>query len=89
MIIGENRCGTDKDPVAQLCGFVDEGVVLHLAVIPKVNAGSHVGSPPDYTVFAEDGVLTNLGQMPNAGSLTNHGRGRNVSRFNDANHASP
>jgi hypothetical protein len=61
MIVRENDRGTDEDSVMEDGGFVDQGVVLQLAVVSYKNSAAHVGASTDHTVLTEDSVLTHLG----------------------------
>jgi hypothetical protein len=83
-VIREDCGGADEDAILEQCGFVDESVVLHLAAVTHDNTRANVRTTADHTISAQDSPLTDLGEMPNRGALTNSGGIANVGTRMDA-----
>ena len=73
MVVGQDDGGSDEHAVAQAGRFVDEGVVLDLAVVPQARPLADVGATPHDAARAQDGVLAHLRQVPDAGALADDG----------------
>ena len=88
-VVGEHRRGADEDSVGEARRFVDQRVILQLAVRTDDNPRTHVGAATDVAVAAYCGVLADLRQVPDPCSVSNDGGVCHVCGFGDGSHGTP
>ena len=75
MIIREAHLWTDEDAVLELEALVQQGVVLHLAVVAQPHPGAHVDARADNAPRADHRLLANVGLAPDARARADGGIG--------------
>jgi len=83
-IVGETHLRTNEDAVLEVHAFIEQRVVLHLAVFAQAHPGSDVDARADNRATADDGLFADVRLTPDAAALAYGRFGRDLSgRMNE------
>ncbi|ALQ31023.1 hypothetical protein AA310_06975 [Arthrobacter sp. YC-RL1] len=88
-VVGERHSRADEDSIGQLCGFIDQGIVLDFAVVAYGHTWTNVCAASNVAALSYNRTFSDLRQMPDISIFTDFRQLGNIGAAFNMSHFSP